>query len=54
MYVTPETRNENFNLYEAGTSDPNNLRPREFKHPYGNVPVDLTKSAYDQLHALTV
>ena len=26
-----ESRAENYNLYDLGTSDPNNMKPKEFK-----------------------
>jgi hypothetical protein len=44
---------DTFNMYEVGLSDPNQIRPREFKYLYRNVPVELSKTAYDKLNALT-
>ena len=29
--ILNESRNENYNLYEPGTSDPNHIKPKEFK-----------------------
>ena len=34
-------------MYEVGQSDPNSMKPREFKHPYYKVPFEGTKSTYD-------
>ena len=31
-----------FNMYEVGLSDPNSIRPRDFKHHYQNVPVNIS------------
>jgi hypothetical protein len=45
--------NESFNLYEVGVSDPNLLKPREFKHLYNKVPLDISVNAYEKLAALT-
>ena len=45
--------NENYNLYEVGLSDPNTIRPREFKHQYGNIPLDFSQNTVDRLAALT-
>ena len=33
---------DSYNLYEVGLSDPNAIKPREFKHLYRNMPVELS------------
>ncbi|CDW85637.1 UNKNOWN [Stylonychia lemnae] len=46
-------QNGSFNLYEVGVSDPNQLRPREFKYHKSNVPLDFSQTTYDKLAMLT-
>eukprot|EP00347_Sterkiella_histriomuscorum_P018955 403343518 len=47
------TMNGSFNLYEVGLSDPNQLRPREFKYHKTNVPLDFSNTTYEKLAKLT-
>ena len=35
------TQSGSFNLYEVGSSDPNQLKPREFKYHKGSVPIEI-------------
>mmetsp|Transcript_39562 Transcript_39562/g.29218 ORF Transcript_39562/g.29218 Transcript_39562/m.29218 type:complete len:139 (+) Transcript_39562:119-535(+) len=47
------TDSENFNLYELGTSNPNAIKPREFKHLYRNVPIEVSNEHLKRLQQLT-
>lgn len=44
--------NGSFNLYEVSLSDPNQIRPREFKYHKASVPVNFSDSTYDKLATL--
>jgi len=40
-------------MYEVSNSDPNSIRPREFKQLYRNIPLEMSESHMNQLHQLT-